>query len=142
MLNLEPALKKKKGADFFKLDEDLNEDWIVQHQAFLVQEQRQKIEKKFQKDNEKLVTEGEKEMKTKELDERLEVADDLEKQFRKENTSKKVEPEGRNPTVERMETSLQRLDERIATMNTQAEMRESTKEVALGTSKIVSACSA
>ena len=139
MLNLEPSLKKKKGADFFKLDEDLSEDWMVQHQAFLVQEQRQKIEKKFQRDNEKLVAEGEKEMKAKELNERLEAADELERQFRKENNTKKVEPEGRNPSVERMEAALQKLDERIVTMNTQAEMRESTKEVALGTSKIVSA---
>lgn len=138
MAALEPKLKKKKGDDFFKLDDDLDEDWVRQHQTFLVQEQRQKIEKKFQKENEKLVAEGEKEMKAKELQERLKVADELEAMFKKENDKKKFVPEGKNPSIERMEAALKKLDDRIEAMNTQAEVRESTKEVALGTSKIVS----
>lgn len=137
ILDVDPKQKKKKGAEWFELDDDLDEAWILEHQAFLVAEQRTKIEKKFQKDNEKLVAEGEKEMKKKELDERLEVADELEKKFKKENKSKKVEPEGKGPTVEKYETNIKKLDERIATMRLQAEDREGNKEVALGTSKIV-----
>jgi DNA topoisomerase-1 len=138
IMDVDPKQKKKKGADWFELHEDLDEAWVLEHQAFLVQEQRTKIEKKFQKDNEKLVAEGQKEMKKKELDERLEVADDLEKKFKKENKSKKVEAEGKGPTVEKFETNIKKLDERIATMRLQAEDREGNKEVALGTSKIVS----
>lgn len=138
ILDVDPKQKKKKGAEWFELDDDLDEAWILEHQAFLVAEQRSKIEKKFQKDNEKLVAEGEKEMKKKELDERLEVADELEKKFKKENKTKKVEPEGKGPTVEKYETNIKKLDERIATMRLQAEDREGNKEVALGTSKIVS----
>ncbi|KAL1848646.1 DNA topoisomerase 1 [Paecilomyces lecythidis] len=136
MLNLEPTLKKKKGAKFFELDEDLDQEWIKEHQAFLVEEQRQKIKKKFEKDNEKLAAEGEKEMKPKELDERLKAADELQKKFAKENKTGKVEPEGKGPTIEKFEASLAKLDQRIETMSLQAEDKENNKEVALGTSKI------
>lgn len=139
ILNIDPKQKKKKGASWFELDEEIDEAWILEHQTFLVQEQRIKIEKKFQKDNEKLVAEGQKEMKAKELEERLEVADDLERKFKQENKSKKVEAEGKGPTVEKFESNIKKLDERIATMRLQAEDREGNKEVALGTSKIVSA---
>jgi len=138
ILDVEPKQKKKKGAEWFELDQDLDQEWIHEHQAFLVQEQRTKIEKKFQKDNEKLVADGQKEMKAKELTERLQVADDLEKKFKKENKTKKVEPEGKGPSVEKYESAIQKLDDRIATMRLQAEDREGNKEVALGTSKIVS----
>jgi DNA topoisomerase I len=138
ILDVDPKQKKKKGAEFFELDEELDEAWILEHQAFLVQETRTKIEKKFQKENEKLVADGQKEMKAKELESRMEVADDLEKKFKKENKSKKVEAEGKGPTVEKFETAIKKLDDRIATMLLQAEDREGNKEVALGTSKIVS----
>ena len=137
MLYLDPKQKKKRGAEFFELEDDLDQEWIKEHQAYLVEEQHQKIEKKFAKENEKLKTEGEKEMKAKELEERLEVADELAQKFKKENKTGKVEAEGKGPTLEKLETNLTKLDERIATMRLQAEDKESNKEVALGTSKIV-----
>ncbi|PGH23225.1 hypothetical protein AJ80_02641 [Polytolypa hystricis UAMH7299] len=136
MLDLDPKLKKKKGAKYFELEEGLTPEWIEEHQAFLVEEQRQKIRKKFEKDNEKRVAEGEREMKVKELQERLEVAKELEKKFKKENKSKKVEAEGKGVTVEKLENNLEKLDQRIETMSLQAEDKENNKEVALGTSKI------
>ena len=138
ILDIDPKQKKKMGADFFELEEELDEAWILEHQAFLIQELRTKLEKKFQKENEKLAAEGQKEMKSKELNDRLEAADELEKKFKKENKSKRVEAEGKGPTVEKYEAALKKLDERIATMLLQAEDREGNKEVALGTSKIVS----
>lgn len=138
ILDVDPKQKKKKGAEWFELDEDLDEAWIIEHQGFLVKQEREKIEKKFAKENEKLVADGQKEMKAKELTERLEVADDLEKKFKKENRSKKVEAEGKGASVEKFEANIKKLDDRIATMRLQAEDREGNKEVALGTSKIVS----
>ncbi len=137
-LDMTAKEKKSKGGDYFRLDEELDQAWIDKHQEDLVEEQRQKIVKKFQKDNEKNVAEGVKEMKQKELQERLKVADELAKKFRQENKSKKVEPEGKGITVEKLETQVEKLDQRIATMLLQAEDREGNKEVALGTSKIVS----
>ena len=137
MLDMDPKLKKKRGEKFFELDDDLDQQWIQEHQAYLVDEQRQKIEKKFNKENEKLRGEGEKEMKAKELQDRMEAADDLAKKFKRENKSGKVEAEGRGPTIERLESNIEKLDQRVATMLVQAEDKESNKEVALGTSKIV-----
>ena len=138
MLDLDPNLKKKKGAKFFELDEDIDKEWIKEHQAFLVEEQRQKIRKKFEKDNEKLAAEGETEMKASELEERLQVATELEKKYNRENKTGKVEAEGKAPTVEKIEANIQKLEQRIETMELQAQDKEDNKEVALGTSKIVS----
>jgi DNA topoisomerase-1 len=138
ILDIDPKMKKKKGAEWFELDDELDEAWILEHQAWLVQEQRTKIEKKFHKDNEKLVAEGGKEMKAKELVERLETVDELEKKFKKENKTKKIEAEGKGPTVEKIEEAIKKIDDRISTMKLQAEDRDENKEVALGTSKIVS----
>lgn len=142
ILNLDPAQKKKlikkEGDDYFELDEDLDQAWIEEHQAALVEEMRTKIEKKFQKDNEKLAADGAKEMKDSELKERLEKADELAKMYKQENKTKKVEPEGASPSVDKYLAQIEKIDARINTMNLQAEDREGNKEVALGTSKIVS----
>ena len=142
MLDVDPKIKKKKGAEFFELDEDLDQQWIQEHQNFLVEELGQKITKKFEKENEKLKADGAKEMKHKELTERLEAADDLAKKFKQENKKNKVEAEGKGPTIEKLEGNLEKLDQRVATMLVQAEDKESNKEVALGTSKIVRISSA
>ena len=138
MLDIDNKIKKKKGAEYFELPEDLDQEWIEAHQAYLVEEQTTKITKKFEKENEKLKAEGGKEMKAKELEERLGAAKDLEKKFKKENKTRKVEAEGKSPSVEKFEGNLEKLEERIANMSLQAADKENNKEVALGTSKIVS----
>lgn len=136
MLDVEPKLKKKKGVEFFALPEDLGGDWVKAHQAALVDELRSKIEKKFAKDNEKLVAEGEKEMKAKELTDRLEAVKELSDKFKKENKANKIEAEGKGPTIEKLEGNVEKLQQRIEVMKIQAEDKEDNKEVALGTSKI------
>lgn len=136
MLDVEPKLKKKKGAEWFDLPEGMEQEWVLEHQAFLIEEQKTKITKKFEKDNEKLKAEGEKEMKPKELNERLEAVKELEQKFKKENKTKKVEAEGKSPTVDNLQAKLEKMEQRVATMRTQAVDKESNKEVALGTSKI------
>ncbi|KAH7162702.1 hypothetical protein B0J13DRAFT_669378 [Dactylonectria estremocensis] len=136
ILDIDPTQKKKKGAAWFELDEDLDEDWILEHQQFLVEEQRTKITKKFEKDNEKLKANKEKPMPDKELKERLLTVKELEAKFKKENKSKKVVAEGRGPTVEKFIGQIEKLDERVKTLELQAEDRDGNKEVALGTSKM------
>ncbi|KAK4111936.1 hypothetical protein N656DRAFT_130502 [Canariomyces notabilis] len=136
MLDVDPKLKKKKGAEFFELDKDLDQAWIEQHQQFLVEEQKAKIKKKFEKDNEKLVAEGGNPMPEKELKERMKAATELEAKFKKENKTGKVEAEGKSPTVEKLMAAIDKLDERIKTLELQCADREGNKEVALGTSKI------
>ncbi|KAL9102606.1 MAG: hypothetical protein Q9163_002250 [Psora crenata] len=137
MLDMDPKQKKRRGEGFFQLDEELDRQWIEDHQNYLVEELRQKIEKKFQKENEKLRADGGREMKHKELEARLEAAEELATKFRRENQRGRVEAEGKGATVERLEGNLEKLDQRIAAMLVQAEDKESNKEVALGTSKIV-----
>ncbi|KAI7598590.1 hypothetical protein KC319_g22981, partial [Hortaea werneckii] len=136
MLDLDPKLKKKKGEAYFALKEGIDDEWVKAHQDALVEEQREKIRKKFEKENEKLVAEGQKEMKPKELDERLKAADELSDKFKDERKRKKIEAEGKSPSIEKFEQQLEKLDTRIATMKTQSEDREQNKDVALGTSKI------
>ncbi|KAK4659355.1 DNA topoisomerase 1 [Podospora pseudocomata] len=136
MLDLDPKLKKKKGAEYFALDEDITQEWLLEHQKFLVEEQRTKIQKKFEKDNEKRVADGEAELDEKELKERLRVAAELEAKYKKENKTKKVEAEGKGPAVEKLEAAVSKFDDRIKTLELQCADREGNKEVALGTSKI------
>lgn len=140
MIDVDPKIKKKKGADYFERDDDLDNDWVKQFQDAEVEEMRQKITKKFEKDNEKLVAEGEKEMKPKELEERLEKAYELAAKYKKENKTGKVEAEGKGPTIEKLEGNIDKLNQRIENMKIQMEDKEGNKEVALGTSKIVSRC--
>ncbi|KAF2186974.1 hypothetical protein K469DRAFT_705518 [Zopfia rhizophila CBS 207.26] len=136
MIDVDPKIKKKKGAEYFERPEELDDEWVKKHQEFLVEEQRQKVRKKFEKDNEKLKAEGEKEMKSKELEERLEAADELEQKFKKENKTGKVEAEGKGVTIEKLEANIDKFNQRIETMKVQMEDKEDNKEVALGTSKI------
>ena len=138
MIDVDPKIKKKKGAAYFERPEDLDTDWMKAHQDAEVEELRQKITKKFEKDNEKLAAEGEKEMKPKELKERLEKADELEAKYKKENKTGKVEAEGKGPSIDKLETAVDKLNQRIENMKVQMEDKEGNKEVALGTSKIVS----
>lgn len=138
MLDLQPKLKKSKGAAFFDRPEDLDDEWIEKYQAAEVEEKRQKIRKKFEKDNEKLKAEGKREMPEKELKSRLGDADELAKKYAKERKSGKVLAEGKGPTVEKLEANYDKITQRIETMKIQAEDKDNNKEVALGTSKIVS----
>ena len=138
MIDVDPKIKKKKGAEYFERPEDLDEDWVKQHQEAEVEEIRQKVTKKFEKDNEKLQADGEKEMKPKELEERMDKADELAAKYKKENKTGKVEAEGKGPTVEKLEGNIDKLNQRIENMKIQMEDKEGNKEVALGTSKIVS----
>ncbi|KAI1338487.1 hypothetical protein F5Y15DRAFT_407535 [Xylariaceae sp. FL0016] len=136
LLDVEPKMKKKMGANYFQLDEDLDQEWVLEHQKFLVEEQRSKITKKFETENKKLEEQKQKPMGDKALKERLYVADDLAKKFKKENKTKKVEAEGRGPTVEKVKANITKIEERITNTELKAADREGNKEVALGTSKI------
>ncbi|KAJ4394203.1 DNA topoisomerase 1 [Gnomoniopsis smithogilvyi] len=136
ILDVDPKQKRKKGAEYFERDEELTEEWVISHQAFLVEELRTKITKKFEKDNEKLVAEKKKPHPEKELKERMKAVKELEAKFKKENKSKKVEAEGRGPTVEKLEGQVKKIEDRIKNLEAQAADRDNNKEVALGTSKI------
>ena len=138
ILDIEPTQKKKKGAAWFELDDDLDQPWIEEHQQFLIEEQRTKIIKKFEKENEKLKANKEKTMPDKELKERMSAVKEMEAKFKKENKAGKVIAEGKGATVDKFMKAIEKIDERIIVTETQAQDRDGNKEVALGTSKIVS----
>ncbi|KAL7927741.1 hypothetical protein ACQKWADRAFT_277677 [Trichoderma austrokoningii] len=136
ILDIDSTQKKKKGAAYFVRDEDLDDEWVKEHQAFLIDELRTKIQKKFEKDNEKLKANKERAMPEKELKERLGAVKEMEARFKKENKTGKVEAEGRGASVDKFLSSIDKIDERIRVLETQAEDRDGNKEVALSTSKI------
>lgn len=138
ILDVEPKLKKKRGEAYFELPEDLSAEWVAEHHKSLVDLETAKITKKFEKENEKLIAEKEKPQKQSELNSRLEAASELEAKLKKERKTGKVVAEGKGPSVEKFDAQIEKLDERINTAKLQSEDRESNKEVALGTSKIVS----
>lgn len=136
ILDLDATQKKKKGAAYFELPEDLDQEWIEEHQKALIEEQRTKIEKKFEKDNEKRKADKEKPLGNSELKERLKVLKEMETMYKKENKTNKVEA-GPRDTVEGLHKKIEALEKRIENHKAQMEDREGNKEVALGTSKIV-----
>jgi DNA topoisomerase-1 len=138
LLDIDTKQKKKKGADYFALDSELTQEWIKEWQAKLVEEERTKITKAFTKANEKAKAAGERPAPEKELKEKLKAADELAAKFKKENKSHKVEAEGKSPTIEAIEGKIAKCEERIRNLELKAQDREDNKEVALGTSKIVS----
>lgn len=137
MLDLEPKLKKRKGADYFKRPEDLDDEWIQKFQASQISTKEEKIRKTFERENEKLKAEGKKPQSEKDLKEKLADVKELEKKFKTENKSGKVVAEGRGVTVEKLEAKYDGIGQRIQNHKIQAEDKEDNKEVALGTSKIV-----
>jgi DNA topoisomerase I len=138
LLDVDTKQKKKKGADYFKLDEELDQEWIKEWQAKLLEDEKVKITKAFNKANEKKEKDGEKPAPEKELKERLKAVDEMAAKFKRENKSGKVEAEGKSPTVASIEARIAKTEEKIRNDQVKAADREENKEVALGTSKIVS----
>ena len=134
MLNLDPKLKKTRP-ELLEDENDVDDDWIKAHQRELVEKAKDQIRKKFDKENEKRGKEDLEPLDEKELRSRLETAEEMGKEFAKENKSGTVEPTA-NQTVEKCEKALEKLDERIYTLWSQREMRDLNKETALGTSKL------
>jgi DNA topoisomerase I len=138
MLDVDPKLKKKRGAEYFERPEDLTDEVVAKLQEIEINEKRDKARKKFQKDNDSLVAEGKKLQSEKVLQELEEDADELAAKYKKENKTGKVPAEGKSPSVEKLEAQYEKLTERIDSQELAAKMKEDNKEVALGTSKIVS----
>jgi len=133
MVVLEPKLRKRPG--MLDYESDVDDDWIRQYQVDTVEKLRETIRKKFEKENEKRGKEDLKALDAADLKGRLEAADTLAAEYAKENKSGTVAPTS-NQTVEKCEAALTKLDEKIYTLRSQRDMKDSNKETALGTSKL------
>lgn len=121
--------KKKKYADD---ESDLDDDAIAEHEETWKTRELEKIEKKFAKENEKLVEEGKEPQADSVLKERRKEIETEFKRLAKERGTGKAALKRERPT-EKIEESIDKLDEKIKTFKLQMEDREAGKEVALGT---------
>ncbi|KAG0312024.1 DNA topoisomerase 1 [Linnemannia gamsii] len=134
ILSLEPKLKKKRP-ELLEPESDLEDDWIEEHEAQLMEKERERIKAKFEKDNLKRKENKEKPMPAGELKDLLKEVDVRAKELAKERKTGVVPPT-RGATVEKCNTQILKLDERIAATRLTLTDKEENKQTALGTSKI------
>ena len=124
--------KKKYAGD----ESDLDDDAIAEHEDQWKVRELEKIEKKFQKENEKLIEEGKAAQADSVLKERRKEIETEFKRLAKERGTGKAALKRERPT-DKIEESIDKLDEKIKTFKLQMEDREAGKEVALGTRCVV-----
>ncbi|KAI6040294.1 DNA topoisomerase I [Pisolithus marmoratus] len=129
LFNLDPKYRKMK--QYADDESDLDDEWIVEHEENLKKKDIEKAEKKFAKDNEKLVEEGNKPQDESILREKIAAIEVEFKRIAKERGTGSASLKRERP-AERIEESIQKLDERIKTFKLQMDDREAGKEVALG----------
>lgn len=130
LFGIDPKFKKKKK---YSADEsDLDEDAVAEHEEQWKTREIEKIEKKFQKENEKLVEEGKEAQDDSVLKERRKEIEAEFKRLAKERGTGKSALKREKP-AEKIEESIDKLEEKIKTFKLQMEDREAGKEVALGT---------
>ena len=125
--------KKKKYADD---ESDLDDDAIAEHEEQWKTREIEKVEKKFQKENQKLIEEGKAAQADSVLKERRKEIETEFKRLAKERGTGKATLKRERPT-DKIEESIDKLDEKIKTFKLQMEDREAGKEVALGTRCVV-----
>ncbi len=130
LFNTDP--KYKKNAKYKDDESDIDDDWIAEHEESVKTKEIEKIEKKFTKENEKLEEEGKKPQKEEVLEERIAAIEDEFKQLAKERGTGKATLKRERP-VEKIEESIDKLNQKIKTFKLQMVDRDAGKEVALGT---------
>ncbi|WBW72411.1 DNA topoisomerase I [Schizosaccharomyces osmophilus] len=134
MLSLEPKLSKKMP-ELVQGEAGIDDEWVKRHHELLYELEKEKIKKKFERDNEKIMAEDPKgKLPDNELEKRLTAADQLKAVLDAEYRTTKVHP-GR-ATLERLESRLSKLNDRIKVMRTQMIDKDENKTTALTTSKI------
>ncbi|KAK9478721.1 hypothetical protein V1514DRAFT_330235 [Lipomyces japonicus] len=123
-----------QDADFFKVDRELTDETIARLHDLIIEREIEKIKRKFQRENEKKISEDEKPLPESDLTERLNVISDLQKKLNQEQSGEvDVKP---GLTVEKLESQIEKLNERITNTELQLKDKEDNSTVALTTSKI------
>lgn len=135
LFNLDSKYRKMK--QYADDESDLDDEWIVEHEESLKKKEIEKVEKKFAKDNEKSVEEGNKPQDESVLREKIAAIEVEFKRIAKERGTGRASLKRERP-AERIEESIQKLDEKIKTFKLQMDDREAGKEVALGTRSVSS----
>ncbi|CAO3671742.1 hypothetical protein G6F70_005031 [Rhizopus microsporus] len=127
--------KMKKNPKYADPESDLEEEWMIQHEADLVTKEKERIKTRFQKQNEKLAAKGEPQLEESELTKSLKAADALLDTFAKERKAATIEPKN-SMTADKLIARIEKIDERIAATKVQATDKEENKQIALNTSKL------
>ncbi|QSL64191.1 hypothetical protein MERGE_000346 [Pneumocystis wakefieldiae] len=135
ILTLDPHLEKSQP-DLSEAISDIDEDWIKEHQKVLIEKEYEKIKRKFQKDNEKLISQNQKPMPESHLEKLLEKINEMKEDFRIENEKGIVESKTRGITIEKLDSQIKKINERIRQMKALMIDKDQNKTTALGTSKI------
>lgn len=110
---------KKKTPKLSEDESDIEDEWVIQHEADLVTKERERVKLRFEKQNEKLKAEGEQARPESELEEKLKAVDEMEIRLRTERKTGRVIPKA-NMTVEKLLASIEKVDQRINATKIQA----------------------
>ena len=133
LFNLDP--KYQKMPQYQDDESDIDDEWIEEHEENLKKKEIEKAEKKFTKDNEKLVEEGGKPHDESLLKERIAAIEVEFKRIANERGMRKASLKRERP-VEKLEETIQKLDDKIKAFKLQMDDREAGKEVSLGTRSV------
>ncbi|EJD52512.1 hypothetical protein AURDEDRAFT_111181 [Auricularia subglabra TFB-10046 SS5] len=127
--------KKKERKDLTELESDIDDDWIEKHEDEQRRITLEKAEKKFMKDNEKLAAEGKEEHPDSVLKDKRKAINEEFDRLKKERGTGKSVPKG-NKSADALENAIEKMDAKIKAFRITMNVRDTTKTVALGTSKI------
>ncbi|ANZ73385.1 BA75_00253T0 [Komagataella pastoris] len=135
ILELDKSLKKTKPYYFEELDDlSVEEEQAIQDRV--IAKEREKVTKKFARDNEKLKTEDSPLLPEAMLEEKLQKIDELAAEYKKELKTRKPEIKSVTVTVEKLESQVEKLEQRIRNATLLLQDKEDNSQVALGTSKL------
>lgn len=128
--------KYKKQKKYAEDESEIDDDWIVSHEEELKAKEIEKAEKKFVKENEKLEEDGKTPQKDSVLKDRIQAIEEEYEKLATERGTKKATLK-RNQTIEKIEESINKLDDKIKAYKLQIVDRDAGKEVALGTRSVL-----
>lgn len=134
IMQLDSTQKKKKPKYFEEIDDLIKEDQLmIVHR--MIERQKDQAQKKWARDNEKKKAEGEDLLGEDDLQEKIDKIEESKKDYEKEVESGKPEIT-KGATVAKLETQIEKLENRILNTSFQLKDKEDNSEVSLGTSKM------
>lgn len=134
IMQLDSTQKKKKPKYFEEIDDLTKEDQLmIVHR--MIERQKDQAQKKWARDNEKKKAEGEDLLGEEDLQEKIDKIEESKKDYEKEVASGKPEIT-KGATVAKLETQIEKLENRILNTSFQLKDKEDNSEVSLGTSKM------
>lgn len=134
ILQLDPSERKKKPKYFEEIDDLTKEDlMMIVHR--LIEKQKEQAKKKWTRDNEKRKAEKQELLGEDDLQEKLDKIEETKKEYETEVETENPEvPKG--STVAKLQSQIEKLENRILNTSFQLKDKEDNSEVSLGTSKM------